>query len=53
MSAALAGLVNRMLPSPGGIGTRVTTGSRSFSRWSPSWLTTLSDRAAARNNELD
>ena len=46
------GLVNRLLlPAPGGIGTAQRPGKHSSSQLSPSWLTTLSDRAARRNNE--
>lgn len=45
-------LVNRLLPSMGGIGQRSVRGYDSHSRWAPSWLTTLSDTAAARNNEF-
>jgi NAD(P)-dependent dehydrogenase (short-subunit alcohol dehydrogenase family) len=45
-------LFNRFLPGPGGIGAARMKGKESHSRFSPSWLTTLSDRAASRNNEL-
>ena len=45
-------IVNRLLPSAGGVGSQRVRGSRSTSRWSPSLLTALSDRAAARNNEV-
>lgn len=45
-------VVDRLLPSPGGIGTDRATGSESTSPLSPSLLTVLSDRAAERNNEL-
>jgi NAD(P)-dependent dehydrogenase (short-subunit alcohol dehydrogenase family) len=51
-TADLLGLVNRLLPAPGGIGTERATGKESQSDISPSWLTALSERAAARNNEL-
>ena len=44
--------LHRLLPHPGGIGPRALPGSRSTSRWSPSLLTTLTERAAAQNNEL-
>ena len=51
MSSALA-LVNRLvLPSPGGIGTAVARGSESRGRL-PEFTTVLTDKAAARNNEL-
>ena len=51
-TANFLSLVNRMLPPPGGIGTGVRTGKQSFSDVSPSWLTTLNERAAQRNNEV-
>jgi short-subunit dehydrogenase len=45
-------LVNRILmPAPGGIGTAVARGRDSRDRL-PEFVTTLSDRAAAANNEL-
>ena len=46
------GGVDRLLPSPGGIGAQSRSGAESASAWSPSWITVLSERAAARNNEL-
>ncbi len=46
MSAA-----NRLLPRPGGIGTRNAAGWQSQSRLSESWVTSLTDRAAVHNNE--
>jgi hypothetical protein len=52
LTADLMGLVNRFLPGPGGIGAARAKGSESQSAWSPSVLTTLTERAAARNNEL-
>ena len=45
-------LVNQILPEMGGIGRHAAKGYESESRLSPSWLTTLGDQAAARNNEL-
>jgi len=49
----LLGLANTvLLPAPGGIGTAQRPGKQSSSQLSPSWLTTLSDRAAQRNNEI-
>lgn len=48
----LLSLMDRGLPEMGGIGQRAARGYESFSSWSPSWLTRLSDQAAARNNEL-
>ena len=50
--AGLLGLVNRLLPGPGGIGTRGARGADSESAISPSVITALGDRAAARNNQL-
>lgn len=50
-SDALA-LVNMALPGPGGIGKRRLPGSESESSWSQSRLTSLTDRAAASNNEM-
>lgn len=44
-------LVNRLLPAPGGIGSRQVKGSESESPLAPSILTALSERAAERNNE--
>ncbi|HSF29255.1 MAG TPA: SDR family oxidoreductase [Candidatus Tectomicrobia bacterium] len=51
-TADVLGLANTLLlPAPGGIGTARLPGKHSSSALSPSWLTTLSDRAAQRNNE--
>jgi NAD(P)-dependent dehydrogenase (short-subunit alcohol dehydrogenase family) len=50
--AAVMSLVERLLPGPGGIGTDTRRGADSESAWSPSVLTRLGDRAAARNNEI-
>jgi hypothetical protein len=52
LSADLRALVNQLLPAPGGIGARRAQGKDSESKLSPSLLTTLSDRAAAQNNEV-
>jgi short-subunit dehydrogenase len=52
LTADILGLINRLLPGPGGIGTERATGAESSSAVAPSWLTTLSDKASARNNEL-
>jgi short-subunit dehydrogenase len=52
MTTDLLGLVNRLLPSSGGIGRRRARGKDSESSLAPSLLTALSDRAAERNNEL-
>lgn len=51
-TAALLGLVNRVLPSPGGIGKRQLSGEESTSRLSPSFLTALNERAARLTNQL-
>jgi len=51
MSQALA-LTNRLLPEAGGAGTERMKGRDSTSGWSPSWLTTLNEEAALRNNEV-
>jgi short-subunit dehydrogenase len=52
LTCDLLSLVNRVLPGPGGVGTRRVKGKDSESAVSPSILTTLSDRAAERNNEI-
>lgn len=53
MTSDLFGLTNKLLlPAPGGIGAREAKGKESTSAWSPSWLTTLNERAAMRNNEV-
>ena len=53
LTADLMSLANRLLPAAaGGIGQRRAKGKESQSDWSPSWLTTLSDAAAWRNNEM-
>jgi len=51
MSQMLA-LANGLLPKAGGVGTERMKGRDSTSRWSPSWLTTLNEEAALRNNEV-
>jgi short-subunit dehydrogenase len=53
LTADLMALTNRLLPAPGGIGSARAKGRESESALSPSWLTTLSDRAAERNNEME
>jgi NAD(P)-dependent dehydrogenase (short-subunit alcohol dehydrogenase family) len=45
-------LVARLLPAPGGIGAETRLGYESVSAASPSLLTALGERAAARNAEL-
>jgi NAD(P)-dependent dehydrogenase (short-subunit alcohol dehydrogenase family) len=52
LTADLLGLVNRLLPSPGGIGRLRAKGKDSQSPISPSWLTALNEAAAERNNEM-
>jgi short-subunit dehydrogenase len=52
LTADLNSLAASLMPSRGGIGRVAVTGSESESNWSPSALTTLNERAAARNNEL-
>ena len=51
LTADVLGLVNRLLPAPGGIGTARAKGVESGSRLAPSLLTAASDRASVRNNE--
>lgn len=46
-------LMNRLLPKAGSaLGDQARSGWQSPSRWAPSWLTRLTDRASARNNEV-
>jgi short-subunit dehydrogenase len=52
MTADMASIVAQLLPPPGGVGTTAVEGAASTSRWSPSMLTLLSERAAIRNNEI-
>jgi NAD(P)-dependent dehydrogenase (short-subunit alcohol dehydrogenase family) len=52
LSTRVLGAVNRMLPGPGGIGQNAAFGKESTSSWSPSVLTALTEKAAARNNEV-
>jgi NAD(P)-dependent dehydrogenase (short-subunit alcohol dehydrogenase family) len=52
LTADLLGLVNRLLPGPGGIGRLRAKGKNSQSSVSPSWLTALNEAAAQRNNEM-
>ena len=51
MSQVLA-TVNQVLPSAKGAGTERVKGRNSTSAWSPSWITTLNEEAAVRNNEV-
>lgn len=48
----ILGVVNQLLPGAGGVGTQTMKGHDSTSAWSPSWLTTLNEDAAIRNNEV-
>jgi NAD(P)-dependent dehydrogenase (short-subunit alcohol dehydrogenase family) len=52
LTQRLMAVVNRLLPAPGGIGTRRAKGWDSASSAAPSRLTRASDRAAVRNNEV-
>jgi NAD(P)-dependent dehydrogenase (short-subunit alcohol dehydrogenase family) len=52
LTADLLGLINRLLPEAGGIGAAREKGRESESRWSRSWLTALTDRAAEENNQI-
>ena len=52
ISSQLFALVNQLLPGAGEAGTKRVKGRDSKSAWSPSWLTTLNDEAALRNNEV-
>ena len=54
-AADLLSLVNRLLPGPSGpesVGTEKRSGAESESSLAPSLLTTLTDQAARRNNEM-
>lgn len=52
ISADLMGLVNRLLPEPGGIGTASLKGKYSHSGIAPSTLTALDEEAARKNNQI-
>ncbi len=52
LTADILGLVNRMLPGPGGIDAGRLKGIDSESSLAPSWVKTATHRAALRNNEL-
>jgi short-subunit dehydrogenase len=52
LTGGLMGIVNRLLPPPGGIGAKRALGSESESSLSTSFLTSLSDKAARENNQL-
>ena len=51
-SSQMLALTNRFLPSAGGVGAERRKGRESKSVWSPSWLTSLNEEAAVRNNEV-
>jgi len=51
-STHLLAAVNRLLPTPGGIGSTPVTGKASASSLSPSVLTTLGEHAARRYNQV-
>jgi NAD(P)-dependent dehydrogenase (short-subunit alcohol dehydrogenase family) len=51
-TADILAVVNRLLPGPGGIGRARAKGKESESALAPSVLTTLTEWAARRNNEL-
>jgi NAD(P)-dependent dehydrogenase (short-subunit alcohol dehydrogenase family) len=53
ITADMLGLVNRLLPGPGGIGKRRAKGKESESAISPSILTALTEEAARENNEIE
>ena len=49
---ALLGLVNRLLPASGGVGSRAVPGRESQSAWSPSIATAAGERAARTQNQM-
>jgi short-subunit dehydrogenase len=51
LTSSVMALVNRILPSAGGIGRHRVSGAESTGLL-PSWLTSLDARAARRNNEI-
>ncbi len=52
LTADMLGVVNRLLPGPGGIGRNRAKGKDSESAIAPSLLTALSEAAARKNNEF-
>lgn len=52
ITSEIMGLVNRALPGPGGIGTRLAKGLESETAVSQSFLTALGERAAGELNQL-
>jgi len=51
LTAMLFGIAGRWLPRADGVGARTVPGRESGSRWAPSVLTRLADRAAAELNQ--
>lgn len=49
---ALSSMLNRLLPGPDSGSGASKMGHESHSKWSPSWLTRLTEEAAWRNNEI-
>lgn len=45
-------VVNQLLPKSDGSGTEAKTGKESYSDASPSWVSTLNERAAQNNNQV-
>jgi short-subunit dehydrogenase len=52
LTADLFGLVDRILPGPGGVGDRAVRGAETGPSIAPAWATALGDEAALRNNEM-
>lgn len=51
-TAKMASIINRLLPGRDSGTGEPKMGYESHSKWSPSWLTQLTDRAAWKNNEI-
>jgi short-subunit dehydrogenase len=52
MTSDILSIVNELLPSADPSQKKIRTGSQSFSEVSPSWVTSLNERAAESNNEV-
>jgi NAD(P)-dependent dehydrogenase (short-subunit alcohol dehydrogenase family) len=52
LTSRVLSLINRLLPESNSNGARAKHGYESFSAWSPSVLTHLTEKAAQRNNEM-
>jgi short-subunit dehydrogenase len=52
LTAEIMGLVNHLLPAPGGIGKASLKGEESHSAVAPSMLTALDEEAARKNNQI-